>query len=175
MHPRSILRQQFKALLQGFTDCGDNVFTQRSRPFVQAQGWASELPAIIIYTNDDASTVYNVAPATWQRVANVTVEVHAAADEYTDDFLDHVAEQVEILISRFNWEAQDIQFGLGNTSMALVEAGSEINGALSITFPMTYYADLPDAGKSDALEDFKTAANTYQIGTATNQQTVEIP
>lgn len=175
MHSRSIIRQQFKALLQGFTDCGQNVFTQRSRPFVQAEGWASELPAIIIYTNDDASSVYNVAPAEWQRVPSVVVEIHAAADEYTDDFLDHVAEQVEILISRFNWEAQDMQFGLGDTKMTLVESGSQINGALAITFPMTYYTALPDAGKSELLDDFKTAANTYQIGTATNEQTVEIP
>lgn len=175
MHSRTIIRQQFKSLLKGFTDCGDNVFTQRSRPFVQAEGWASELPAIIIYTNDDSSTVFNVAPAEWRRTPSVVVEIHAAANEDTDDFLDHVAEQVEILISRYNWEAQDMGFGLGDTRMSLVEAGSQINGALSLTFPMTYYTALPDAGKSDALDDFKTAANTYQIGTATNQQTVEIP
>lgn len=175
MHSRTIIRNKFKALLQGFTDCGQNVFTQRSRPFVQAEGWASELPAIIIYTNDDASSVYNVAPAEWERVPSVVVEIHAAADEDTDDFLDHVAEQVEILISRYNWEAEDMKFGLGDTKMTLVESGSQINGALALTFPMTYYTALPDAGKSEALDDFKTAANTYQIGTATNQQTVEIP
>jgi len=175
MHSRAIIRQQFKALLKGFTDCGQNVFTQRSRPFVQAEGWASELPAIIIYTNDDSSSVYNVAPSEWQRVPSVVVEIHAAADEDTDDFLDHVAEQVEILISRFNWEAQNIQFGLGDTKMSLVESGAQINGALAVTFPMTYYTALPDAGKSELLDDFKTAANTYKIGTATNEQTVEIP
>lgn len=175
MHSRTIIRQQFKALLQGFTDCGQNVFTQRSRPFVQVEGWASELPAIIIYTNEDSSSVFNVAPAEWERVPSVVVEIHAAADEDTDDFLDHVAEQVEQAISRFNWEDQDMKFGLGDTKMSLVESGSQINGALAISFPMTYYTALPDAGKSDALDDFKTAANTYKIGTATNDQTVEIP
>lgn len=175
MHPRAVIRQQFVDLLKGQTDCGDNVFKQRSRPFVQAEGWASELPAIIVYTNEESASVYNVAPSEWERVASVVVEIHVAADEETDDFLDNVAEQVEILISRFNWEDQNMGFGLGGSRMNLVEAGSQINGALSITFPMTYYSALPDAGKSDALDDFKTAANTFQIGTATNEQTVEIP
>ena len=175
MHERTAIRNQFKALLLGFTDCGQNVFTQRSRPFVQADGWASELPAIIIYTNDEVAIKYNEAPAEWQRVASVSVEIHAAADEYTDDFLDHVAEQVEILISRHNWEAEEIQFSLGSTRMELVQTASQINGALSITFPMTYYTALPDAGKSAALDDFKQSNNTFQIGTATNEQTVIIP
>lgn len=175
MHTRSIIRQQFVTLLKGATDCGDNVFKQRSRPFIQVEGWATELPAIVVYTNTDPVTIYNAAPQAYERVANVVVEIHVAAGEESDDFLDHVAEQVEILISRYNWEAEDIKFGLGQTVMNLVESGSQINAALSITFPMTYYSDLPDAGKSDLLDDFKTAANTYKIGTATNQQTVEIP
>jgi hypothetical protein len=175
MHTRSIIRQQFVTLLKGATDCGDNVFKQRSRPFIQIEGWATELPAIVVYTNTDPATVYNVAPQTFERVASVVVEIHVAAGEDSDDFLDHVAEQVEILISRYNWEAEDIKFSIGQTAMNLVESGSQINAALAITFPMTYYTDLPDAGKTGLLEDFKTAANTYQIGTATNEQTVEIP
>lgn len=175
MHSRAAIRHKFEALLKGFTLCGQNVFPQRSRPFVQAEGWASELPAIIIYTNDDSSAVFNVAPAEWERVVKVVVEVHAAADEDTDDFLDDVADQIEILISRYNWEAEEIRFGLGDTKMTLVESGSQINGALALTFPMTYYTALPDAGKSEALDDFRTSDNTYKIGAATNQQTVEIP
>lgn len=175
MHPRAIIRQQFVDLLKGATDCGDNVFKQRSRPFVQAEGWASELPAIIVYTNTESSTLYDTAPQVFERVSSVAVEIHVAADEDSDDLLDHIAEQVEILISRFNWEADGMRFSLGQTSMNLIEAGTRINAAAAITFPMTYYSALPDAGKSDALDDFKTAQNTYQIGTATNEKTVEIP
>lgn len=175
MHPRAIIRQQFVTLLKGATDCGDNVFKQRSRPFIQVEGWASELPAIIVYTNTEAAALYDAAPQVFERVASVVVEIHVAAGEDSDDFLDHVAEQVETLISRYNWEAQDMKFSLGPTAMNLIEAGSQINAAVAITFPMTYYSALPDAGKSDALDDFKTAQNTYQIGTATNEQTVEIP
>lgn len=175
MHERAAIRNQFKALLMGFTACGDSVFTQRARPFVQAEGWASELPAIVIYTSGETASLFNACPAEWQRVVNVSVEIHAATDEYTDDFLDQVAEEVEILISRYNWESEDIMFSLGPTTMELVQAGSQINGALSITFPMTYTTALPDAGKSEALDDFKRADNTSQIGTATNEQTVIIP
>lgn len=175
MHPRSIIRQLFVDLLTGETDCGQSVFKQRSRPFVQAEGWHSELPAIIVYTNTDASQVWNQAPLTFERTASVNVEIHAAADEETDDLLDHIAEQVEIIIGRYNWEAGDMRFSIGDTRMQLVESGSQINGALAITFPITYYSDLPDSGKADTLEDFKTAANTFRIGQAENKQTVEIP
>lgn len=175
MHSRSIIRQRFVTLLTGVTDCGQSVFKQRSRPFIQAEGWASELPAIVVYTNSDPSTLYDAAPQLFERVANVVVEIHVAAGEDSDDFLDHVAEQVETAISRYNWEAEDVRFSLGQSVMNLIESGSQINATLSITFPMTYYTALPDEGKSELLDDFKTAANTYQIGTATNNQTVEIP
>jgi hypothetical protein len=176
VHKRLTIRNKFVELLTGNTDCGANVFKSRARPFIQAEGWQEELPAIIVYTSDETVTKYDDAPACWRRTPNVVVEIHAAADEDTDDFLDHVAEQVEHLISRYNWEAEDIDFGLSGTRMQLVDAGaSQINGALAVTFDMAYYSYLPDEGKTDALDDFLTAKNTYLVGTAESLQTVELP
>lgn len=176
MHPRIKIRNKFVELLLNNTDCGASVFKNRSRPFVDQDGWQSELPAIVVYTNDETSSKYGDSPPTYLRTARIVVEVHqSSADEDLDDFLDHVSEQVEILISRYDWHLEDIDFGLGETRMQLVENAKKINGALAVTFQMTYYSYLPDDGKSAALEDFKIAAQTYRVGTADSQQTVNLP
>lgn len=175
MHPRILLRSKFIELLKGQTDCGQNVFRNRARPFIQVEGWQSELPAIIVYSNSETSALYDEAPAVYRRTVNMVVEIYAAADEDTDDFLDHVAEQVEILVSRFDWHLIEIDFSLGGSTMQIVDTpAQQINGALAITFEMSYYSPLPDAGKADGLDDFLTAANTYRVGSADSQQTVKL-
>lgn len=173
MHARAHIRSKFYEMLLGTTTCGESVFKNRARPFIQAEGWQNELPALVIYTNDETATVQDVAPMEFARSANIVVEIHAAADEQTDDLLDAIAEQVEIIISRYNWEAENINFSLGSTRMQLIDAGAQmVNGALAITFEMTYYSPLPDAGKSDSLDDLLTVANTYLVGAAESKQTV---
>lgn len=173
MHPRIFIRNKFVELLLNNTDCAEKVFKNRARPFINMSGWSSQLPAMVVYTNDESSTQVDVAPARWERRAIIAVEIHANADEDTDDLLDHIAEQVETLISRHDWEPYEMKFNIVGTQMAVRDMGEErITGACSLSFEMTYYSYLPDAGKSDGLDDFLTAYNTYQIGTAENKQTV---
>lgn len=176
MHPRIFIRNTFVDLLLNNTDCGDKVFKNRARPFINMDGWVSQLPAMVVFTNDESSIQVDAAPARWERKAIIVVEIHAGADEDTDDLLDHIAEQVETLVGRFDWEPLEMRFNLNGTQMAVRDVGKErITGACSISFEITYYSYLPDAGKSDALDDFITAANTYRIGTADNHQTVILP
>lgn len=176
MHPRIFIRTKAVELLLGNTDCGQDVYKQRSRPFIQQEGWQSELPAIVVYTTDESADKVTEAPAMWQRVVNLVVEVHAAEGPDTDDFLDHVAEQIEQCMGRYDWHLDDMGFDLSTTRMQLVEVGPEqVNGALAVTFPITYYSELPDAGKSDNLDDFKTAENRYRVGSAESNQTVNLP
>lgn len=175
MHPRIMIRNKFVELLNGNTDCLDKVYKNRARPFINVGGWVSNLPAMVVYTNDETSQLYNEAPVCFERRAIISVEVHAAAGEDTDDFLDHVADQVEILISRFDWQTIGVVLSLSGTQMAIRDVGeSQITGACAISFEMTYYSYLPDAAKADGLDDFITAANTYRIGTAENKQTVTL-
>lgn len=176
MHPRISIRNTFVNLLLNNTDCADRVFKNRARPFINMEGWVSQLPAMVVFTNDETSTQVDAAPARWERRAVIAVEIHAAADEDTDDLLDHISEQVEILVGRYDWEPLEMKFNLLGTQMAVRDVGAQhITGACSISFEITYYSYLPDAGKSDSLDDFITAANTYRIGTADNQQTVIFP
>lgn len=173
MHPRIELRNKFVELLTGATDCGDKVYKNRARPFINMTGWIAQLPAMVVYTDNETSQVYNVAPLCFQRKVAVSVEIHAGADDDTDDLLDHIAEQVEILISRFSWESLNMEFALTGTQMAVRDMGAErITGACAIAFEITYYSNLPDEAKADSLDDFKTAANTYRVGSAENKQTV---
>jgi hypothetical protein len=176
MHPRIFIRNKFVAALLNATDCGDKVFKNRARPFINIDGWLTQLPALVVFTNNESSTQVDAAPARWERRATITVEIHAGADEDTDDLLDHISEQVETIIGRIDWEPDEMSFNLLGTQMAVRDVGeSRITGACSISFEITYYSYLPDAGKSDGLDDFITAANTYRIGTADNFQTVTLP
>lgn len=176
MHPRIFIRNKFVELLLNNTDCGEKVFKNRARPFINMDGWLSQLPAMVVFTNDESSTQVDAAPARWERRAIITVEIHAAADEDTDDLLDHIAEQVETQIGRFDWEPLEMRFNLVGTQLQLRDVGEQrITGGCSISFEITYYSYLPDAGKSDGLDDFITAANTYRIGAADNLQTVILP
>lgn len=173
MHPRIEIRNKFLELLDGFTDCADKVYKNRARPFINMTGWVAQLPAMVVYTDNESSVLYNAAPVCFQRKVTVSVEIHANADEDTDDLLDHIAEQVETLISRFTWETINMELSLTGTQMAVRDMGAErITGACAIAFEITYYSNLPDAAKADSLDDFKTAANTYRVGDAENKQTV---
>lgn len=173
MHPRILIRNKFVELLDGFTDCEDKVYKNRARPFINMTGWVAQLPAMVVYTDNETSVLYNVAPQCYQRKVTVSVEIHANADEDTDDLLDHIAEQVEVLISRFTWESIDMEFNLAGTQMAVRDLGGErIAGACAIAFEITYYSNLPDDAKADSLDDFLTAHNTYKVGDAENKQTV---
>lgn len=175
MHPRIFIRNKFVELLLGQTDVGDKVFKNRARPFINMTGWVSQLPAMVVYTNDETSQQVDAAPARWERRAIISVEIHAQAGEDTDDLLDHISEQVETAIGRFDWEPLEMRMSLSGTQMAVRDVGeSQITGACAISFEITYYSYLPDAGKTDTLDDFLTAANTYRIGAAENEQTVTL-
>ena len=176
MHPRIQIRNKFLELLLNNTDCADRVYKNRARPFINVEGWVSELPALVVYTRDEQASAYSEAPLAFERRAQIVVEIHAKQGEDTDDLLDHIAEQVEVLISRFTWESISMRFRLNSTQMALSDVNSsEIVGACAIQFEIVYYSNLPDDAKADSLDDFITAQNTYRVGTADNEQTVTLP
>lgn len=180
MHPRTVLRALFVDLLTGAnTEVGANVFKNRTRPFVDAEGWDSQLPAINVTCNEEQSSLYTSAPQEFERVAVVDVSTYASAgtdDEDLDDWMDTVAEQIEIVIGRFNWDSIGFKMDLAGTKFDVVESpGKAIYAVLTVRFAMTYYSLLPDEGKSDSLEYFRTADNTYRVGTQDSQQTVKLP
>ena len=71
MHPRIFIRTKAVELLLGNTDCGQDVYKQRSRPFIQQEGWQSELPAIVVYTTDESADKVTEAPAMWLSLIHI--------------------------------------------------------------------------------------------------------
>jgi len=166
MHPRAVIRAKFVELLTGTTDCGNSVYRSRARPFIHQEDWQNELPALNVYVNTETSDRFDEAPRLYQRKANIVVEVHVAADDDSDEVLDTICQQVETAIGRFDWHLGSVDYDLGSTQMLLVEVGPSVtNAAAAITFEMTYYSNLPDAGKTELLEDLLSVHSTFRVGT----------
>lgn len=180
MHPRRYMRSKVvELLLAANTAVGDSVFKSRAKPFIDAEGWESQLPAINVAFSTEQTEQYEEAPKNYKRTASIDVSIYAAAGQQendVDDFVDDVAEQVEIALGRYDWQAEGIDFDINDSRMELVGSpGNSIYAVLTISFRMSYYSYLPDAGKADDLEYFLTADNTYQVGEKQSHQTVTLP
>lgn len=180
MHPRKYIREKVCALLVAAnTPVGASVYSNRCKPFIDAEGWQSQLPAINVSFSAEQTALHTAAPMEFKRVPSIEVSIYAATgqdDPPVDDFLDDVAEQVEIALGRYDWQTEGIDFDLGASRFELVQApGDAIYAVLTIAFPMAYYSLLPDEGKAYALADFLTADNNYQVGEKLSHQTVKLP
>lgn len=180
MHPRRFMRAKVvELLLAANTLVGDSVHKSRTKPFIDAEGWQTQLPAINVSFSTEQTQLYDSAPQSYKRTASIDVSIYAAAgqeDSPLDDWLDDVSEQVEIAIGRFDWQAVGIDFDINDSRFEVVQApGDAIYAVLTISFRMAYYSLLPDEGKSYALEYFLTADNLYKVGEKLSHQTVTLP
>ncbi len=74
-------------MLLGATNAGSSVYASRVRPLI-SNGWQRELPAIIVYTMDEAGEIFNQAPREYRRRVELVVEIHAEGNDALDDTLD---------------------------------------------------------------------------------------
>jgi hypothetical protein len=92
---RSAIRDAIKALLLDETDAGANVYTSRTSPL-----WQSELPAILIYTEDESAKPESMrANSRSIRTLQVTIHAKIEASEDVDDDVDSLVAEIETLIS----------------------------------------------------------------------------
>lgn len=101
---RKAIREGIKALLDGNTDAGSNVYTN-----LASSSWQENLPAIVIYPRSETVEDLDVAPKQYRRLLLVTVEIIAIGPEDPNtgdastpvqDVLDTIGEQVEDWMSR---------------------------------------------------------------------------
>lgn len=176
MHPRTVIRHLFRDSLMNATACGEKVYTSRTKPFIDLEGWMAELPAIVIYTSEESATRYQAAPRKYERQVRVVVEIHHSTDDLADDFLDEVCQQVETLIGRVQWQSMEMIMDLAESRTLVIDNGANrINAAAAVTFQITYYSFLPDPAQVQALDDFKLSNHTYRVGTADTEQQVNLP
>ncbi len=166
-HQRKLIRAAAVAKLTGQTAVGSKVYANRIKPFV-SNGWASQLPAIVVYTLDEQAEIYNAAPREYLRTVQLVVEIQASADEALDDVLDDIAAQVELILLRddtLSGTVNDLQ--LARSRMALKDEGETLIGACMLQFDAQYLDRRPDDGFNATLDDLATVATEYSLS---NQQ-----
>lgn len=162
-HQRKVIRDAAKAKLLGQTTAGARVYTNRVRPLM-SNGWTSELPAIIIYTMDETSDVWNAAPREYMRTVQLMVEIQAAADDSLDDVLDNIADQVELILLRDDTLSETVNdLRMSRTRMALRDEGETLIGACVIQFDAQYLDMRPDEEFNATLLDLVEVHTDYSL------------
>lgn len=165
-HPRELIRKQAVAVLLGATSAGSSVFASRVRPFV-SNDWQSDLPAICVFTMDEASEIFNQAPREYRRRVELVVEIHAVGNEALDDTLDTLARQVEHLLLRddtLGGTANDLEYV--RSRMVLLDQAEQLTGACRLIFEAEYFDRHPDDDFNDSLPNFNTLNTEYSLGNA---------
>ncbi|MFK0090964.1 hypothetical protein ACIQUS_27235 [Pseudomonas sp. NPDC090755] len=165
-HPRELIRKQAVAVLLGATDAGASVYASRVAPLI-SNGWQSELPAIIVYTMDEAGEIFNQAPREYRRRVELVVEIHAEGNGALDDTLDTLARQVERLLlmdDTLGGTANDLQYV--RSRMVLLDQSAHLTGACRLIFEAEYFDRHPDDLFNQSLPDLNTVTTDYSLGNA---------
>jgi hypothetical protein len=165
-HPRELIRKQAVAVLLGATNAGASVYASRVRPLI-SNGWQSELPAIIVYTMDESSEIFNQAPREYRRRVELVVEIHAEGNESLDDTLDTLARQAERLLlmdDSLGGTANDLQ--LKRSRMVLLDQSEQLTGACRLIFEAEYFDRHPDDLFNQSLPDLNTVTTEYSLDNA---------
>ncbi|WP_055135563.1 hypothetical protein [Pseudomonas corrugata] len=165
-HPRELIRKAAVAALLGATNAGASVYASRVAPLI-SNGWQSELPAIIVYTMDEAGEIFNQAPREYRRRVELVVEIHAEGNEALDDTLDTLARQVERLLLRDDTlgdTANDLRYV--RSRMVLLDQSEHLTGACRLIFEAEYFDRHPDDDFNDSLPNFNTLNTEYSLGNA---------
>jgi alpha-mannosidase len=163
-HPRELIRKKAVELLMGATNAGVSVFASRVRPLI-SNTWQNELPAIIVYTMDDAGEIFNQAPREYLRKVELVVEIHAEGNDALDDTLDTLARQVERLLlmdDTLGGTANDLQYV--RSRMVLLDQAETLTGACRVIFEAEYLDRHPDDLFNQSLPDLNTVATEYSLG-----------
>lgn len=90
-HVRTNIRSDIATTLTGLTTTGSNVFETRLFPLGEAK-----LPALCIYTKNDATEYVSINPPRTQlRTLEVVVEAYVKGTSAIDDTLDTISVEVE--------------------------------------------------------------------------------
>lgn len=165
-HPRELIRKQAVALLLDATDAGASVYASRVAPLISNE-WQSELPAIIVFTMDESSEIFNQAPREYLRKVELVVEIHADGNGALDDTLDTLARQVERLLlmdDTLGGTANDLRYS--RSRMVLLDQAEKLTGACRLIFEAEYLDRHPDDLFNQSLPDLNTVVTEYSLGNA---------
>lgn len=136
MHKRQAIREALQTLITGLTTTGSNVFVNRFYSFE-----ASELPAWVIITGDEESTIADTTGLERRVQIEFIGIARAQAGQNLDNTLDTMAEELELVLLKNATSELD--------SLILQSAEREIDnedvdaalGQLTITYEGVYFTD----------------------------------
>jgi len=167
-HQRQKIRETFKATLIGNTAVDQNVYESRTRPLWDKK-FFSQLPAILIYTRNTRSEVFNEAVRVYDHKVTVDVEIVAEANADLDDLMDSIAEEVENLMYQNNilydgtdcWADETILQGT-EQQLTPPNQGKTVYGSTKLEWEVSYQQEAPEADVN-ALDDLITVDTKYNL------------
>lgn len=90
---RADIRSALQSMLSGATSAGTNVYSNRRTAL-----WESELPAILIYSNQESATPESQRVLRYIRTLELLIEVRVQATTAVDDDVDDLLGEIEDLI-----------------------------------------------------------------------------
>lgn len=167
-HQRQEIREALKAMLIDQTVAEERVWINRTDPISQRPGQrssSSKLPAILIYTRNEASQILNVAPREYLRTVEVIIELAMAVTETADEIdnaLDDFAKVVEgIILADDTVSGKAADFRMTGSAMAIVDTGEIPIGAVQITCEADYVEFHPADADVGTLDDLRTVRTDY--------------
>jgi hypothetical protein len=114
MNKRTEIRTALKDMLtDGESGIIANIFVNR-----ESRLWQSELPAVIIYSNQETTTPKDLSSRRYIRTLELTVQCKVEATENVDEDLDDLVSEVETVI--------DSDQSLKGTVLSSVQTNTEI-------------------------------------------------
>jgi hypothetical protein len=134
---RSAIRAAVKDLLLNNTDAGDHIYTSRKTAL-----WSdSELPAILIYTNQEPATPSSLQSRQYIRKLELLVEVRVQAADNVDNRVDELLGEIEDqLHTDTSLEGTVISTIQTNTEIRVDSDGEQDIGVGVLTFECQYLA-----------------------------------
>ena len=133
-HVRKQIRDQAVTDLTGLTTTGANVFPGRLYPIQD-----SELPGLLVYTNDEVSEIDNMTrPRGLERSLELIVEGLAAGTTTVEDTLDTIAKEVEAALGNSTLGGLVKDLFLIGSVVEVSGEGKKQTGAIKMTWNAFY-------------------------------------
>lgn len=158
MHYRKIIRDNIVNKLKG-----NITYNAQAVPVHQTRVipyWKIQLPAIAVYMLQDTSEHKQSAPREYWRDLQLVVQIiiKEEAGKITDDIIDEIAEQIELIFFKDPWINDKVDDSdLVSTAIAVKEEGDILYSAASMIWNTEYRSEAPPAQESPTVEDFELA------------------
>lgn len=167
MHERQGIREAVVAALIGTAPTYATAAQARVTKTRMAPSKTAQLPAISVYTSDEAVNPpsANTAPRELKRRVTVGIEAWVIASADVDDALDAIALQVETAMDVDSWLGGTVTDSvLLTTEMGLKLDGERPMGCVRLEYAADYFTDLRVAEPADAFTtvDVQTSINNAQ-------------